>query len=121
MDKPEELIYLASPYSHPSAGARLARFNQACRYASKLILKGVPIFSPIAHTHPIAQYALPTGWTFWARYNILWLDACSELWVLMLDGWKESKGIAGEIAIMRGLGKPIKYIEPNTLEEVAND
>jgi hypothetical protein len=34
-----------------------------------------------------------------------------EVWILKMDGWKESKGIEAEIALAEKLGLPVKYIE----------
>lgn len=115
-ENPKGLIYLASPYSDADASVREDRFNRVCREAARLMQVGVNIFSPIAHTHPIALYGLPKGWEFWEKYDRLYLEACTELWVLMLEGWMRSKGVAGEIAIMRELEKPVKYVKEHTLE-----
>ena len=109
------MIYLASPYSDPDPLICEARFVAVCRAAAELMRKGANIFSPIAHTHPIAQFGLPKGWEFWEQYDRLYLEACSELWVLMLDGWRESKGITGEIRIINELGKPVRCVDPHTL------
>lgn len=53
---------------------------------------------------------LPRGWDYWERYDRAMLEACDELWVLCLDGWEDSKGIKGEIAIMQEMGKPVHYV-----------
>ena len=106
-----ELIYLASPYSHPDPEVMRTRFMQACEAAAILMLAGNLIFSPIAHTHPIAQFDLPKGWEFWEKYDRAFLDVCSSMIVLRLPGWKESKGIAAEIAIMEAADKPISYMD----------
>lgn len=108
----QELVYLASPYSHPDAAVREARFQAVARHAAKLMRDGVNVFSPITHTHPIAQYGLPKGWAFWERYDRVMLGVCDRLIVLKLDGWEESKGVAVEIAIMQANGKPVEYQEP---------
>ena len=33
--------------------------------------------------------------------------------VLMLDGWRESVGVAAEIRIAGELGKPVRYLAPD--------
>ena len=108
------LIYLASPYSHPSKDVVTKRFNDVCVACAKLMKMGIHIYSPIAHTHPVAMVGeLPTSWDYWKVYDTKMLSACDELWVLTLDGWEESKGIAGEIEIMKEFNKPIWHISPN--------
>jgi len=107
------LIYLASPYSHDDTQIRDGRFREVCKWAARFMRAGKLIFSPIAHTHPIAMAGeLPTGWAFWQKYDHAQLDAASEMWVLMLDGWDKSKGVQGEIEYMKVKGKPIRYIDP---------
>jgi hypothetical protein len=73
---------------------------------------GQQVFSPIAHTHPIAQFDLPKGWEFWEEFDRWYISRCDEVVVLMLRGWRESKGVQAEIKIAEELGKPVSYIEP---------
>ena len=105
------MIYLASPYSHPDPAVREARFRAVCREAAEMIRSGTQVFSPVAHTHPIAAYGLPMEWASWEKYDRMFLEMCSEVWVLMLDGWRESKGVQAEIGIARELGRPVLYVE----------
>ena len=105
------LIYLASPYSHPDESVRLQRFETVCFVADKLMSEGKHVFSPIAHTHPIAVKGdLPKGWDFWEEFDRKFISACGELWVVMMDGWRESKGVQAEIKIANELGIPVKYV-----------
>lgn len=105
------LIYLASPYSHPDAEVRQQRFETVCFVASQLMRDGHHIFSPIAHTHPIALKGdLPKGFDFWEAFDRKMIAACGALWVVMMDGWRESKGVQAEIAIAGELGIPVKYL-----------
>lgn len=105
------LCYLASPYSSPNPLQRIERFEAACSAAATLMLEGYLIFSPIAHTHPIAERGnLPTGWDFWRDYDLLHLEACTSMLVLMLPGWRKSVGVQDEIAIMERMGKSVRYM-----------
>jgi nucleoside 2-deoxyribosyltransferase len=106
------MIYLASPYSHPDPSVRERRFRAACRAAVALLHAGRVVFSPIAHSHPLAQHGLPGSWQFWERYDRAFLERCEEVVVLMLDGWQESVGVQAEIRIARELGKPVRYLAP---------
>lgn len=108
-----QLTYLAIPYSHRLEEIREGRFLSVNAWAAKLMLEGEHIFSPISHTHPIAQAGeLPKGWDFWRKYDEVMLRCCTKLKVLMLPGWRESVGVTGEIEIATGMGIPIEYIEP---------
>ena len=106
------MIYLASPYSHPDAAVRQQRFEQVCGVASVLMRNGSLIFSPIAHSHPIALAGgLPLDFAYWEKFDRTILSVCHSLIVLKLLGWDESRGVAAEIQIMQESGKPISYLE----------
>ena len=111
------LVYLASPYTHPNAGVREDRFQAACQQTAAMICDGMHVFSPIVHSHPLAELGLPSRWEDWEAYDRAMLERCSELVVLKLPGWRESRGVEAEIRWARKLGKPIRFIEP---EEVAS-
>jgi len=118
------MIYLASPFSHPDAAVREARFRDACRAAARLMRAGKIVFSPIAHSFPIAQHGLPVDWHFWEPFDRAHLERCDEVVVLTLDGWRESVGVQAEIRIAAELGKPVRYLDPDwapTLARVAKE
>jgi len=106
------LIYLASPYSHPDRQIQERRFQAVCQQAAEMMRRGELVFSPIAHTHPIAAYDLPGDWAFWRRYDRAMLERCDELVVLQLYGWEESIGVQAEIAIAKELNLPVRFIRP---------
>jgi len=106
------VIYLASPYSHPDAAVRDERFHAVCCSVVALLDTGVSVFSPIAHSHALVAHGLPTDWSFWEAVDRDHLLRCDELVVLMLDGWRESVGVAAELRIAAELGKPVRYLAP---------
>jgi nucleoside 2-deoxyribosyltransferase len=110
--------YLASPYSHDDPAVRLQRFEAACRAAAILLRNGVLVFSPIAHTHPIALAGdLPLDWAFWQRFDREMIAACDEVIVLCLDGWASSRGVQAELAIAEEFGIPVSKVLLEALEE----
>ncbi len=113
-----KLYYLASPYSDPSQEVQERRFNEVCEVAARLMRQNIFIFSPIAHTHPIAQYGLPKDYEFWKRYDELMFSKCDALIVLMLDGWTQSIGVKAEIEIAKKVGREIYYMNPATLRVI---
>lgn len=115
---PNKLYYLASPYSHPDANVQELRFQQVCEVAARLLEKGIYVFSPIAHTHPIAAYGLPKDFKFWKQYDELIFSRCDALIVLMLDGWVDSVGVKAEIEMATKQGKEIYYMNPATLRVI---
>lgn len=105
------MIYLASPYSHESAAIRAERAaavtSFVLQHASYAFL-----YSPIMYFHPATvTYQLPPTFEFWTTVNEAALNASSELWVLTLEGWRESRGIQHELDVARILHLPITYHE----------
>lgn len=107
------MTYLATPYSHSDPTVMQWRFVRACEIAGKLMAAGEVVFSPIAHTHPIAvRCELPRGWDYWQKYDREMIQRASKVLVVKMDGWDTSKGIAGEIEIAREFGVLVEYMEP---------
>ena len=114
------MIYLASPYSHPDAQVREARFHAACRRTAEMTRAGQLVYSPIVHSHPLAALGLPNDWPFWAEHNRAMLERCDALAVLTLPGWEESRGVAAEVEIATALRLPVRYDEPGALVSEAS-
>lgn len=111
------LVYLATPYSKYRGGISLA-FRDAAALAGRLLIAGVKVYSPIAHTHPIAEAAGldPLDHDLWLAADEPFMHAAQALVVAEMDGWQVSKGIAHEMERFQQLGKPFYFIDPNTLE-----
>lgn len=105
------LIYIGCPYQHDDIAVMEQRFQKVSKKAAELMSAGKQIFSPISMCHPMAQYGLPRGWEFWAEFDKQFLEMCSELYVLKLDGWEKSTGLRAEIKIAIELGIKIVYLE----------
>ncbi len=104
-------IYLASPYTSLDETQRICRYGQACLMTAQLLREGHLVFSPIVHSHPLAGYGLPVEFEFWQRYCLSFLDAwATELWVLTLRGWENSRGVNAEIEFARQRGLPVSLI-----------
>lgn len=100
-------LYLASPYSG-SPEERQSRFEAVCEAAARLLNDRIWVYSPIAHCHSIADIAnLPFDYEFWQHYNRAMIEASQGLAWMMLDGWRQSKGLAAERAYARKIGKPV--------------
>ncbi len=104
--------YLATPYSgHPRG--ELVAFCEAAQGAATLLGAGVNVFCPITHSHPIAtQGGLVMEHAGWMRADAPFMHAAHGIIVLMMDGWRQSRGIAQEIEFFAGEGKPVLYIRP---------
>jgi len=107
-------IYLATPYSHPDARVRHWRFEAVNEFAAKLMMLGYTVFSPISQSHPIAEHLGPDteNWDFWSQQDLPWLERCDAVYVLTLDGWDMSVGVAGEIEHADRHNIPVHFIDP---------
>ena len=108
----KQLVYLAVPYTHEDPEIREKRFQAVNKVAGELIQKGEFVYSPISHCHPIALLcSLPKEWEYWDEYCRVCLNCCKKMYVLMMDGWKESTGVKAEIKIAEEMGIEIEYME----------
>lgn len=76
---------------------------------------GETVFSPIAHSHPIALHLCPKlvcDFEFWMGQDLPILAMCSRMKVLRLDGWQDSRGIAAEMQFASSYGVLIEFIDP---------
>lgn len=91
------LIYLASPFAHPSATVREARLEAVRHVCGKMIDEGRIVLSPLVYAGELAQrgFHAPQGWYAW---DLQFLARADELLVLQLPGWEESRGVLVEIA-----------------------
>ena len=116
MSDHRSLAYLATPYSKYPGGLDKA-FVDAARLAGLLLKTGVIVYSPIAHTHPIAVHSAldPLDHDIWLPFDEAMMARCSCLIVAMMDGWRDSRGIAHEIEVFKKAEKPIFHLDPKSL------
>jgi Domain of unknown function (DUF1937) len=111
------LTYLATPYSKYPNGIDVA-FRDACMLAANLISLGMKVYSPIAHTHPIAIYGSvdPFDHAIWLPLDFAIMDRCDNLLVAHMSGWEDSYGIGEEIKYFTKAGKEIYDLDVDTFE-----
>jgi nucleoside 2-deoxyribosyltransferase len=106
------LVYLASPFSHPDSEIREKRFKDVYEATIRLLKKNIYAFSPILYNFQMhLDYDLPTDWGFWMPYDLAFLERCSEMIVVMLDGWDISVGVAAEVKYAQEHGIPVNYVK----------
>lgn len=99
--------YMASPYSKYPAGQGEA-FDKAARAAALLMQKGIRVFSPITHSHPIEKIGgLTASHEEWMAMDWPLVFNSVGVLVLQLAGWDTSIGVSMERAWAQGLGKPV--------------
>lgn len=117
--KPESFIYLASPYSDSSPLVRIIRHAQVEWVVHNVLSEGIVAYSPIVYFHPTAtKYDLDLDNSYWNQFNETFIQICSEIWVLMLEGWEESEGVKWELELSRKLHIPERFIYLSSHNEI---
>lgn len=108
-----KLIYLASPYTHEDKAIEAQRFQLACRACGKILNLGLAVYSPIVHWHCVRNLCqLKGSFETFVAIDTEMITRADELWILVIEGTYESKGIQAEIAIARAQSKPIRCYRP---------
>lgn len=107
------LVYLASPYSHPSEKVKEMRYIQVTKACAWLMTQFAwNVFSPITHSHPLHAIAGVRGdWEFWKRIDTEYIEVSNRLIVFCIPGWRQSVGVTAEIKIAKSLGIRIQYLK----------
>lgn len=111
------LVYVGSPYTKFHLGHEAA-FQQAAQITGALMMKGVKVYSPITHGHPLSVHGgVPfTDHDVWMPFDRAMMDKSDALIVAKMDRWERSEGVDHEIHVFIEAGKPIYFINPDTLE-----
>lgn len=116
-DEAKYIYYLAQPYTAEDEELVRKRYEQGRDAAATLFLRGWVVFAPIAHGHDMAEHnSLPKAWEWWERIDRAFIRHCDGLIVLMLEGWRNSRGVTEEIKYATELQLPIHYLNPETME-----
>lgn len=109
------LVYLGSPYTASTLAEMEERFKRVCQEAADLMNEGYEVFSPIVHSHPLADYMDPklrTDHDFWMRQDLAILKHADFMYVLQLPGWTLSRGLKREMEFATDNGIPVIFREP---------
>lgn len=111
--------YLATSYSKHPAGLDAA-FRMAVHATGLLMRAGVPVYCPIAHSHPVATICEmdPKDHSIWLPVDQPLIDAAHGIIVLRDGNWEESFGIAHELECFRAAGKPVVFMDPGVVPEL---
>ena len=107
---PNELVYLACPYSG-SPELMKARVEACRKRTHDMTRRGIAVFSPLLYTDGQAAEGVepPQGWYV---FDLVFLSRCDRMEVLKLPGWRESQGVTLELATAYAMKMPVKFISP---------
>lgn len=105
------MIYLASPYTHADRKVMTHRYEVTKLYTQDKLRSGLCIFSPIVYGRAM-EAAIGHKFEDWLKFNDAVLARCNFVWVLQLDGWEWSRGIAHELELAEELGILIRMVQP---------
>ena len=109
-------IYLAGPYTDESREVMGSRYESLTRGAALLTGEGLAVFSPITHSAVMCdEHGLGHKWEHWKEVDRKFISSSREMWVMMLDGWRESVGVRAEVGIARELGLRVLYVLPERI------
>lgn len=124
-----KLVYVASPFTSKSRNKTekrlLEMFREAAvtEVAARLTVKYGKDYAldlPITSSYAMEKYEpkkLKGDFSFWAKRDLFMVrEKCDEVWVITLPGWNESIGVTAEIKCAQQYGKPVKYVDPDTLK-----
>jgi hypothetical protein len=104
-------FYLATPFSKNPLGIDAA-YRMACIARGYLVRAGIPCFSPIVHSYPVAFVCNidPSSHDIWLPAERPILEAAFGLIVYGAEGWDQSYGIGEEIKAFVKDNKPIRFM-----------
>lgn len=74
------------------------------------IKKGEHIITPLFMHELCVRYPIEGDYMFWEKFCLNLLKRCDIMYVLMLDGWKESRGVSEEIKFCEANDIPVRYV-----------
>ena len=114
-----DVWYVASPLVHKDPEIEKKRVQDVTTAVIDIAMRYPRVFpfSPVLYTKNLQAAGLEFPPVGWYQFDLWMLKQCQRLWVLKLDGWETSKGIALEIAYAQARNIPIY---DSTLEDLLN-
>lgn len=112
-----KLYYLASPYTHAEKSVMKERAFASMKGSIELFKHGIFSFAPIAYNSPweeVEKFA--PNFEVWEEFDKAYVERCSGVIVLMIDGWDRSIGVTEEIRFAKELNIPVYYTTQKQLE-----
>lgn len=107
-------IYLAVPYTHARPEIMAERYCRVTLFLRQAMNNGLQIYSPITYGHFLENnWNIRQSYDYWITHCLSMLERwATDIFVYMINGWQESRGVKLEIETARSLGLPVWGINP---------
>ena len=112
------IYYLATPYSHENKDIMRSRYFDSLLAQKKLMDAGIAVINPLANSVPLEEIGHKFGDEIY-DIDLEILRKCDAVIVLMLDEWKESKGVTMEISEAKTLDIQVFYVREFEMTDLA--
>lgn len=112
------LKYLACPFSHEDSEVEIARWNLSTQVAAHMMGNDMPhVHNPLTTSllYQNINDSIPSSWHFWERVDFEYLSMSSKLYVLKINGWRQSRGVSAEIKYAEDNDMEVSYIDPDSI------
>ena len=106
------MIYLCTPYTHERPEVMAIRKKVVTLLELEMLDCGLVPYNPIrCMTDDYIVKRLPAGFDVY-QYDLNILRRCQAMVVVMIDGWRESKGVNLEVRFANDHDIPVTYYRP---------
>lgn len=103
--------YVASPYTHSDPAVRLYRVRQSALACAHMVLEGANPYSPLVHCDAIERLSgKVVDYDVWIRHCLAMLSKADTFYIIPIEGWSISKGVAIEKKFAESYGIPISFL-----------
>ena len=112
--QPNPFVFIASPVSSKNPYLVLQRIEAAAQFGAWVqeFEQKCPFVAAV-HDMAVSKYLSAPKSPEWWKANIgHFMESVESCYVLCLEGWEDSSGVALEIEMARSSNKPIHYYKP---------
>lgn len=116
------MIIITGPYSSKDLAVKKMRVDAIADACVNLMIKGIISVSPLIFGLALiekSKLVMPDSYEFWQEFCRQYVMISDTVYVLNLDGWKESNGVADEIRIAKENNIPIYLVDYKTLSHIS--
>ncbi len=115
------MIAIVGPYGHADEAIKQMRAKKIATACINLLAQGKVGMSPLAYglgLRHVADSELPDNYQNWDHFCRTLVSACSEVYVLNLEGWDTSTGVRDEINTAHARRIPVYLVNQDTLKVI---